>query len=41
MKDKKYDAGKGGKIDVVNAFCRDQPDNTCPAWMNKWPTQKI
>ncbi|WP_159477693.1 hypothetical protein OG879_02285 [Streptomyces caniferus] len=34
-KDKKYDAGKGQKIGVVNAFCRNQPDNKCPAWMNQ------
>ena len=34
-KDKKYDAGKGQKVGVVNAFCRNQPNNKCPAWMNK------
>ncbi|PVE11797.1 hypothetical protein [Streptomyces scopuliridis] len=34
-KDKKYDAGRGQKIGVVNAFCRNQPHNKCPAWMNK------
>ncbi|MGW7023306.1 hypothetical protein ACWGGS_28745 [Streptomyces decoyicus] len=34
-KDKKYDAGKGQTIGVVNAFCRNQAENKCPAWMNK------
>ncbi|TVL87787.1 hypothetical protein [Streptomyces sp. SAJ15] len=34
-KDKRYDAGKGQKIGVVNAFCRNQPRNKCPAWMNE------
>jgi hypothetical protein len=34
-KDKKYDAGRGQKIGVVNAFCRNQPNNKCPAWMNQ------
>ncbi|WP_326575738.1 hypothetical protein OG889_09950 [Streptomyces sp. NBC_00481] len=34
-KDKKYDAGKGQKIGVINAYCRNQPNNKCPAWMNK------
>ncbi|MFC9230121.1 hypothetical protein ACFTZI_14355 [Streptomyces decoyicus] len=34
-KDKKYDAGKGQKAGVVNTFCRNQPGNKCPAWMNQ------
>ncbi|MFB7112510.1 hypothetical protein [Streptomyces sp. NPDC056291] len=34
-KDGRYDAGKGQKIGVVNAFCRNQPNNKCPAWMNQ------
>ncbi|MFD6044316.1 hypothetical protein ACFWG7_23800 [Streptomyces koyangensis] len=34
-KDRKYDAGRGQKIGVVNAFCRNQPNNKCPAWMNQ------
>ncbi|MFE8965077.1 hypothetical protein [Streptomyces iakyrus] len=34
-KDKKYDAGRGEKIGVINAFCRNQPHNKCPAWMNQ------
>ncbi|MCS0634582.1 hypothetical protein NX801_02665 [Streptomyces sp. LP05-1] len=34
-KDKKYDAGRGQTIGVVNAFCRNQPNNKCPAWMNQ------
>lgn len=31
----KYDAGRGQKIGVINAFCRNQPHNKCPAWMNQ------
>ncbi|KUL24452.1 hypothetical protein [Streptomyces regalis] len=34
-KDGKYDAGRGQKIGVINAFCRNQPNNKCPAWMNQ------
>ncbi|MFE4667886.1 hypothetical protein ACFRI7_27610 [Streptomyces sp. NPDC056716] len=34
-KDGKYDAGQGQKIGVVNAFCRNQSNNKCPAWMNQ------
>lgn len=34
-KDGKYDAGRGQKIGVINAFCRNQPHNKCPAWMNQ------
>ncbi|MEV4973952.1 hypothetical protein [Streptomyces scopuliridis] len=34
-KDGEYDAGRGQKIGVVNAFCRNQPHNKCPAWMNQ------
>jgi len=34
-KDGKYDAGRGEKIGVINAFCRNQPNNKCPAWMNQ------
>ncbi|MEU0069919.1 hypothetical protein ABZ027_10325 [Streptomyces sp. NPDC006332] len=34
-KDGRYDAGRGQKIGVVNAFCRNQPNNKCPAWMNQ------
>jgi hypothetical protein len=31
-KDGKYDAGPGGeKIGVINPFCRNQPNNRCPA----------
>ncbi|MFI0192111.1 hypothetical protein ACH4PW_31770 [Streptomyces sp. NPDC017082] len=33
-KDGRYDAGRGQKIGVVNAFCRNQPHNKCPTWMN-------
>ena len=33
--DGRYDAGRGQKIGVVNAFCKNQPHNTCPAWMNQ------
>ncbi|MEU4084728.1 hypothetical protein [Streptomyces aureus] len=29
-----YDAGRGQKIGVINAFCRNQPNNKCPAWMH-------
>lgn len=34
-KDGRYDAGRGQKIGVINAFCRNQPNNKCPAWMNQ------
>ncbi|GEC09648.1 hypothetical protein SSP24_73030 [Streptomyces spinoverrucosus] len=34
-KDGRYDAGRGQKIGVINAFCRNQPHNKCPAWMNQ------
>ncbi|GAA1424872.1 hypothetical protein GCM10009601_30500 [Streptomyces thermospinosisporus] len=34
-KDGRYDAVKGQKIGVINAFCRNQPHNKCPGWMNK------
>ncbi|MET8831611.1 hypothetical protein ABZX40_37960 [Streptomyces sp. NPDC004610] len=34
-KDKRHDAGERQKIGVVNAFCRNQPNNKCPAWMNQ------
>ncbi|WP_431043080.1 hypothetical protein ACQUSR_15095 [Streptomyces sp. P1-3] len=34
-KDRRYDAGRGQKIGVVNAFCKNQPHNKCPAWMNE------
>ncbi|WP_052489148.1 hypothetical protein [Streptomyces sp. 150FB] len=34
-KDRQYNAGKGQTIGVVNAYCRNQPNNKCPAWMNK------
>ncbi|MEU5313646.1 hypothetical protein [Streptomyces sp. NPDC021562] len=33
--DRKYDAGRGQTIGVVNAFCKNQPNNKCPAWMNQ------
>ncbi|MFJ7419389.1 hypothetical protein ACIQXD_12310 [Streptomyces uncialis] len=33
-RDGKYDAGRGQTIGVINAFCRNQPQNKCPAWMN-------
>ena len=33
--DGRYDAGRGQKIGVINAFCRNQPHNKCPAWMNQ------
>ena len=33
-KDGIYDAGKGQTIGVINAFCRNQPNNKCPSWMN-------
>ncbi|MGW2615149.1 hypothetical protein [Streptomyces sp. NPDC001500] len=33
--DQKYDAGRGQKIGVINAFCRNQPHNKCPAWVNQ------
>ncbi|MFD5794851.1 hypothetical protein ACFWIO_15125 [Streptomyces diastatochromogenes] len=33
--DGRYDAGRGQKIGVVNAFCKNQPHNKCPAWMNQ------
>ncbi|MFE9883366.1 hypothetical protein [Streptomyces sp. NPDC005784] len=29
-----YDAGRGQKIGVINAFCRNQSNNKCPAWMH-------
>lgn len=25
----------GATIGVINAFCRNQPNNKCPAWMNQ------
>ncbi|GLX51997.1 hypothetical protein Shyhy01_49470 [Streptomyces hygroscopicus subsp. hygroscopicus] len=31
-KDGKYDAGSGQTIGVINAFCKNQPGNKCPAW---------
>ncbi len=31
-KDQRYDAGRGQSIGVVNAFCKNQPGNKCPAW---------
>lgn len=34
-KDGKYDAGRGHKIGVINAFCRNRPNNKCPVWMNQ------
>jgi hypothetical protein len=34
-KDRVYDAGPGQTIGVVNAFCHNQPNNKCPAWMNE------
>ncbi|MGW2706680.1 hypothetical protein [Streptomyces sp. NPDC001340] len=34
-KDGRYDAGRGQKIGVVNAFCHGQPRNKCPDWMNR------
>ncbi|MFI6527404.1 hypothetical protein [Streptomyces uncialis] len=33
-RDGKYDVGRGQTIGVINAFCRNQPRNKCPAWMN-------
>lgn len=33
-KDRLYDAGRGQKIGVINAFCHNQRNNKCPAWMN-------
>lgn len=33
-KDGKYDAGRGQKIGVINAFCHNQRNNKCPAWMH-------
>ncbi len=29
-----YDAGRGQKIGVINAFCRNQRNNKCPEWMH-------
>ncbi|MEV0642109.1 hypothetical protein AB0I77_45785 [Streptomyces sp. NPDC050619] len=29
-KDGRYDAGRGQKIGVINAFCRNQPNSKCP-----------
>ncbi|MFI8242632.1 hypothetical protein ACIF83_36220 [Streptomyces sp. NPDC085866] len=34
-KDGRYDAGRGQKIGVFNAFCHNQPRNKCPDWMNR------
>ncbi|MEV0186357.1 hypothetical protein AB0I54_45145 [Streptomyces sp. NPDC050625] len=34
-KDGNYDAGRGQKIGVINAFCRNQRHNKCPDWMNR------
>jgi hypothetical protein len=31
-KDQRYDAGRGQTIGVINAFCKNQPGNKCPAW---------
>ncbi|MFF5020267.1 hypothetical protein [Streptomyces sp. NPDC001165] len=31
-KDQDYDAGRGRTIGVINAFCKNQPGNKCPAW---------
>ncbi|MEV5803274.1 hypothetical protein [Streptomyces collinus] len=31
-KDQLYDAGRGQTIGVINAFCKNQPGNKCPAW---------
>lgn len=33
-KDGDYEAGRGQKIGVINAFCHTQRNNKCPAWMN-------
>ncbi|MFE5402058.1 hypothetical protein ACFQ9Z_11735 [Streptomyces sp. NPDC056580] len=33
-KDRRYDAGRGQTIGVINAFCRNQRNNKCPAWMH-------
>ncbi|MFC8965500.1 hypothetical protein [Streptomyces sp. NPDC057094] len=33
-KDGLYDAGRGQKIGVINAFCHNQRNNKCPAWMH-------
>ncbi|WP_189948915.1 hypothetical protein [Streptomyces roseolus] len=30
--DGEYDAGRGQKIDVITAYCHNQPGNKCPAW---------
>ncbi|MFG2453017.1 hypothetical protein ACGFSG_26935 [Streptomyces sp. NPDC048512] len=29
-----YDAGRGQKIGVINAFFHNQRNNKCPAWMH-------
>ncbi|MFE9168206.1 hypothetical protein ACFYNZ_01545 [Streptomyces kebangsaanensis] len=33
--DGRYDAGEGQETGVANAFCHNQPNNKCPAWMNQ------
>ncbi len=33
--DHKYDAGRGQKIGVINAFCKNQPHNKCPNWVSQ------
>ncbi|MFD9812523.1 hypothetical protein [Streptomyces sp. NPDC059080] len=30
-----YDAGKGEKIGVITAYCKNQPRNKCPNWVNQ------
>ncbi|MFI8243558.1 hypothetical protein ACIF83_41025 [Streptomyces sp. NPDC085866] len=30
--DQDYDACRGQTIGVINAFCKNQPGNKCPAW---------
>ncbi|MEU5902279.1 hypothetical protein [Streptomyces venezuelae] len=34
-KDDRYDAGRGQKIGVINAFCKNQNHNKCPNWVNQ------